>query len=302
LGQSARELREGAWGLAVSPDGTRIASIPQPDASGQVRELWVMTSQGDNPQRVLAFGEGEWLNTSSAILWSPDGQRLAYGKVQRTPEKQLSSIETCDLKGANRTVVVSEADRNLGDFCWLPDGRIIYSRQETSQYCGCARAPASLCVVLEASPDDKLLTLSAFDPLKGRGKVLTTIAKDSSRYYACALSPDGSTFALSKTGEAKIHIRLLPLSGGSESDITVKGWPNLAGYLEWSPDGKGLYLNSVSPQTGTLLYVDLKGNAKPLWQKKGQMFGGWSIPSPDGRYLAIMGTVYNSNVWMLEGF
>jgi WD40 repeat protein len=170
------------------------------------------------------------------------------------------------------------------------------------QYCGCARAPASLCVVLEASPDDKLLTLSAFDPLKGSGKVLTTFAKDSSRYYACALSPDGSTFALSKTGEAKIHIRLLPLSGGSESDITVKGWPNLAGYLEWSPDGKGLYLNSVSPQTGTLLYVDLKGNAKPLWQKKGQMFGGWSIPSPDGRYLAIMGTVYNSNVWMLEGF
>ena len=60
---------------------------------------------------------------------------------------------------------------------------------------GCARAPASLCVVLEGSPDDKLLTLSAFDPLKGRGKVLTTIGKDPSLYYASALSPDGSIFA-----------------------------------------------------------------------------------------------------------
>jgi hypothetical protein len=48
------------------------------------------------------------------------------------------------------------------------------------QYYGCARAPASLCFVLEGSPDEKLLTLSAFDPLKSRGKVLRTIAKDSS--------------------------------------------------------------------------------------------------------------------------
>jgi serine/threonine protein kinase/Tol biopolymer transport system component len=476
LGQSARELREGAWGLAVSPDGTRIASIPQPDASGQVRELLVMGSQGDNPQRVLAFGEGEWLNFRSSVLWSPDGQRLAYGKVQRTPEKDQTSIETCDLKGANRTVVVSEADRNLRDFCWLPDGRIIYSRQETqqsddynlwqvgidrrglptgkprritqwaasgiaglsarsdgkrlvllkrtfqmqvylgeltaggthlnpprrltndeandfptawtsdsktlligsdrnggggifkqtigqdtiepvvagaqhntggarlsadgawvlyrewpktagpstpiplmripvgggvpqfvlesrnAQYLGCARAPASLCVVLEASPDDKLLTLSAFDPLKGRGKVLTTIAKDSSRDYVSALSPDGSTFAICKTYVAEIHIRLLSLTGGSESEITVKGWPELFGNLEWAPDGKGFYLSSISPHASTLLYVDLKGNAKPLWERKGPVGVTWGVPSPDGRYLAIMGMAYNSNVWMLEGF
>jgi len=476
LGQSARELREDAWGLAVSPDGTRIALIPQPGASGQVRELWVMGSQGENPQRVLALAEGEWLDSSSSVLWSPDGQRLAYGKVQHTAERVETSIETCDLKGANRTVVVSEADRNLGDFCWLRDGRIVYARQETqqsddynfwqvgidsrglpvgqprritqwvgsgingltastdgkrlallkrtsqgqvylgeltaggthlnpprrltndeaydfptawtadsktlligsdrnggggifkltigqdtiepvvagaqhntgaarlsadgawilyrewpktvgpstpiplmripvsggvpqlvlesrnAQYFGCARAPASLCVVLEGSADDKLLTLSAFDPLKGRGKVLTTIAKDSSRYYASAISPDGSTFALSRMGEAEIHIRLLSLSGGPEREITVKGWPRLNGYLEWSPDGKGLYLNSISPQASTLLFADLKGNAKPLWERKGPMGVAWSIPSPDGRYLAIAGSVYNSNAWMLEGF
>ena len=477
LGQSARELREGAAGMAVSPDGTRIAFIPQPGGTAEDRELWVMGSQGDNPQRVLALGEKEWISSSNAnIFWSPDGQRLAYIRVERTPEKQQSSIETCDLKGANRTVVVSEAHRYLEDFCWLPDGRIIYSRQEAQQsnddnlwqigidsrglptgkpqrvtqwagtgiwgfsaradgkrlvllkstfqqqvylgeltaggtrlnpprrltndeandfptewtadsktlligsdrngamgiykqaigqdtiepvvagsqhntggarlspddawilyrewpktagpstpiplmripvnggvpqpvlesrnpqYFGCARAPASLCVVLEGSPDDKLLTLSAFDPLKGRGKVLTTIAKESSRYYIPALSPDGSTFALSRGGEAEIHIRLLSLSGGSESEIAVKGWPNLAGELEWSPDGKGLYLTSRSPQATTLLYVDLKGNAKPLWEKKGPLGVAWSVASPDGRYLAIEGMVYNSNVWMLEGF
>ena len=42
------------------------------------------------------------------------------------------SIETCDLKGASRTVVVS-ADPGLWleDFCWLPEGRIVYARQES---------------------------------------------------------------------------------------------------------------------------------------------------------------------------
>jgi hypothetical protein len=28
----------------------------------------------------------------------------------------------------------------------------------------------------------------------------------------------------------------------------------------------------------------------------------WGVPSRDGRYLAILGTASNSNVWMLEGF
>ena len=69
-------------------------------------------------------------------------------------------------------------------------------------------------------------------------------------------------------GEPEIHIRLLSLSGGPEREFTVKGWPNITG-LDWSPDGKGFYCGSVSPQGSTLLYVDLKGNVRVLWQYKG---------------------------------
>jgi Tol biopolymer transport system component len=167
---------------------------------------------------------------------------------------------------------------------------------------GCARAPASLCVITEVSQDGKQLTLTAFDPLKGRGKALRTIEKDPAvSYSGTGLSPDGATFAVSKQGEAEIHIRLLSLSGGSERGITVKGWPNLTD-LEWSPDGKGLYCASISPQGSTLLYVDLKGNARVLWQYKGTAGETAGIPSPDGRYLAILSPVINSNVWMVEGF
>jgi len=81
----------------------------------------------------------------------------------------------------------------------------------------------------------------------------------------------------------------------------VKGWPNLTG-LDWSPDGKGFYCGSVSPQSRTLLYVDLNGNARVLWQYKATGGQIWAVPSPDGRHLAIRGDVINSNAWMLEGF
>ena len=160
-------------------------------------------------------------------------------------------------------------------------------------------APAKGCVVLEASQDDKQFTVTAFDPLKGRDQVLRTIQKDPATYHS-GLSPDGSTFAISKTGEADIHICLLPLAGGSDGEVTVKGWPNLTD-LFWASNGKGFYCGSAATQGRTLLYVDLKGNAKVLWRFKGTG-EFWGVPSPDGRYVAIQAPVYNSNAWMLEGF
>jgi DNA-binding winged helix-turn-helix (wHTH) protein/Tol biopolymer transport system component len=474
LGQSPRELREGARGFGVSPDGTHIA-FSQLGPADDPREIWVMGIRGDNMQKVLAAGENERLNS---VNWSPDGQRLAYIRVQRSAERYQTSIETCDLKGASRTVVVS-ADLVLEGFGWLPDGRIVYARRDSlysgddnlwqieidnhagtragqpkrvTQWAGsylrglsasadgrrlalrkettkgqvyvgelaaggtrmkpprrltndeasdvptawtadskavlfdsnrngtwgifkqginqetsepmvtepqdvvdfglsadgawilfaeipqmrnqahpaprarvmripanggvpqfvletwnwigiwCARSPATRCVILETSQERQQLIITAFDPLKGRGKMLRTTENDPSHtYYHAALSPDGSTLAISRSGDAEIRIRLLSPSGSSDREIKVKGWPNIAG-LDWSPDGKGLYCGSVSPQVNTLLYIDLKGNARVLWQNKGGSGYIWGVPSPDGRYLAILGAVTNSNVWLVEGF
>jgi Tol biopolymer transport system component len=167
----------------------------------------------------------------------------------------------------------------------------------------CARAPASLCIVVESSLDEKRLTVTALDPLKGKGKLLRTIEKNIGENFNQALSPDGSTLALAREGPAEIHIRLLSLTGGSSSEIRVKGWQNIAS-MEWSADGKGLYCGSESSSGGALLYVDLKGTAQVLWQSgqpgEGPFLAG--SPSPDGRYLALWGPVHNSTAWMIEGF
>ena len=470
LGQSARELREKASAWDVSPDGEHIAFSP---ASGFKSEIWVMSSQGDNSRKVLASGESEWFDN---VHFSPNGRRLAYARSRTAGGGgQAKAIETSDLNGANQTVVVTMPGLYVHDLCWLPNGRIIYSLDESAlsgdenlweigvdnrtglpsgkpkrikQWAGsyvwnlsasldgkrlvlrkstfqegaylaelaaggtrvnsprrltnddadnqvtawtqdskavlfdsnrngtfaifkqglsqdiaeplttgqddarfarlspdgawvfygiptsapirlmripasggvpqpvlqmpkvlnydCARAPATLCVGLEESQDDKQVMISAFDPLNGRGKILRTMEKDPpAHHFGSALSPDGSTFAIAKSFDAEIRIRLLSLSGVSDREITVKGWSNLAWLgLSWAPDQKGFYCSSVSPQVNALLYVDLKGNALVLWQYKGSSGGSsfWSIPSPNGRYLAIQAGTLSSDVWMLEGF
>jgi serine/threonine protein kinase len=472
LGQSLRKLRDGAAGAGVAPDGMHIVFVPAGPRL-DFHEIWVMDSQGSNPQKVLALGENEFIH-NACVRWSPDGQRLAYLKKHGNPDGNQYSIETCDLKGASRTVVLSSSDRDLLGLRWLPDRRIIYSRQEsrgsndgslwqiriddhtgmptgtpkriaqwpgssfvglsasadgkrlvfrgtafqTQVYVGeldgggtrmraprrltndeandvpyawtpdskavlfqsdrngtlgifkqqinadeaqaviigqqdahgplisadgewilyqenpkgagpsspvrlmrasiaggasqfvlemrndanfdCSRSSAGLCVLPENNPDGTQLTVTAFDPLKGRGKVLRTIPKDAAASVTGRISPDGKVFAIAEYSEPEIHIRLLSLSGSTDREITVKGWPNLKG-LDWSPDGKGMYCGSGSLRDTTLLYVDLEGNARVLWQSKGigQVRG---VPSPDGRYLAIGSGVRNSNVWMLEGF
>ena len=177
--------------------------------------------------------------------------------------------------------------------------QLVFETRNLSTY-NCARAPASLCVISEESPDGKQLTVTEFDPGKGRGNVLRTIQKDPTAYFRGRISPDGAIYALSRMEEQEIHIRLLSLAGGADREVTVKGWPNLTG-IEWSTDGKGFYCGSEMPLRGALLYVDLKGNAVVLWQPEGSS-ATWGVPSPDGRYLAIRGTVHNRNVWLLEGF
>lgn len=167
----------------------------------------------------------------------------------------------------------------------------------------CSHVPANLCMVIESSRDQKRLTVTALDPVGGKGRVLRTINKAIHEGFCHSLSPDGSTLAIAKGDEPEIHIRLLALTGGADHEIAVKGWPNVGG-IEWSADGKGLYCTSVSSQGGTLLYVSLKGTARVLWSSR-ELDGGpfiAGVPSPDGRYLALTGAIHHSAAWMVEGF
>jgi len=92
------------------------------------------------------------------------------------------------------------------------------------------------------------------------------------------------------------------LAGGETREVNVKGWNGLWA-IGWAADSKGLFVSRY-PSSGTmLLHVNLEGRASVLWEQKlTGRYWTWSTPSPDGRYLALVGYTTDSNVWMLENF
>ena len=154
----------------------------------------------------------------------------------------------------------------------------------------------------EVSQDEKQLTFTAFDPLKGRGQVLRTIQKDPAGLSPADSLPTGLPLRFRGVATPRFAFACFHSQGSLDREFTVKVWPSTFYGVDWSSDGKGLYCGSRSPLGDTILYVDLMGNARVLLEFKAAGGEIWGIPSPDGRYLAIQGSVYNSNVWMLEGF
>ncbi len=122
---SLRKLWGGRTGtVAVSPDGSHIAFVKAP------HELWLMGGDGEEPHQIpVPLGGADNLHS---LAWSPSGQRLAYIRQRGAWAKQDFTIETCDLAGSARTVVLSDpllfsANFGISSIAWLPDGRILYS-------------------------------------------------------------------------------------------------------------------------------------------------------------------------------
>jgi Tol biopolymer transport system component len=163
----------------------------------------------------------------------------------------------------------------------------------------CARAPSNLCALAEPSEDRKQLSVTAFDPVKGRGADLLRLDLDPhDEGWVFDLSNDGTHIAALTGPKGPIHI--LSLRGQSPRVIQAKGL-NTMQALSWAADGKGLYVANGVHGESALLYVDLEGNTRALWQNHGGN-PAIGLPSPDGRYLGILGSTMNSNMWMMENF
>src|SRR4029079_18483277 len=132
---SAREtkLLEDGANTAWSPDGTRIAV----DASWVgPRRLWVVDSQGRNPQQATA-------DVSEAVVhlrprWSPNGARLVFQNVERTK----LDVRVVDLATRRLTRVTNDLPQDFGPV-WSPSGRYIYFSSYRSGGLNLWRVPVS---------------------------------------------------------------------------------------------------------------------------------------------------------------
>jgi|SRR5579864_774019 len=168
----------------------------------------------------------------------------------------------------------------------------------------CTRAPSNLCVIGEQSADHKQMIVTAFDVVNGRGPELARfhLSRDidlSVDNILCAISPDGTRLAITRSPESPIEIH--SLRGKPSLTIHVKGTEKIW-ELGWAADGKGFFVTNRVPGAAELLHVDLRGKTVRLWKNRGAAAECFGTPSPDGRHIAIYDSQRNSNMWMMENF
>jgi len=120
--QKLAEVEDMFDGARLSPDGSQIAYQRLRSAIG-AREIWLMGSHGDAPYKIVTAENGA---TIGKIVWSPTGERIAYSYERWQGDRVDLSVESCDLGGANKTMILQ--DNHLKAFTWISSERLIYSR------------------------------------------------------------------------------------------------------------------------------------------------------------------------------
>jgi Tol biopolymer transport system component len=150
------------------------------------------------------------------------------------------------------------------------------------------------CILVERVDGDDVIY--ELDPVKGKGSELF---RKPSRTGDPAVSPDGASIAF-LTGEGTHTIRLVTLHGEPIRDIDVPGDKYLQS-LDWAPDGSGFFTNLNTESETSLAFVPLKGSPRVLMSDK-RFVVSWSVPSHDGKKLAIFAATQTSDVWTVSGF
>jgi DNA-binding winged helix-turn-helix (wHTH) protein/Tol biopolymer transport system component len=181
LGQSPVKLLDGGNQAAVSPDGSQIVFVRR-----KGKELWLMAANGELPHRILV-SVNEYL---AGPVWGWDSKHLAYGRVFSDSDKVDTVVETLDLETGRITAAFS--DPNITSGIPLPDGRLVYSRNE----------------VISGQSGATLLEFST-DP--SSGKVIGK-PRQIARWPGCSIS------ALGVTSDGK---HLVALKGLAQADVYV---------------------------------------------------------------------------------
>ncbi|MBC8165769.1 MAG: serine/threonine-protein kinase [Bryobacteraceae bacterium] len=150
------------------------------------------------------------------------------------------------------------------------------------------------CIIEEDEGDFRVLY--AMDPAKGRGAEILRRPRTSGEI---ALSSDGKLGAYVLPGDFTIRL-IRMVDGSTERDITVDGAKFLR-TLDWAPDNRGFYSGASLIGSGAaLVHIDMMGKARVQWKQPGTP-EVWGVASPDGKHIAMLGSMRDSNVWVIEG-
>jgi len=214
---------EATGGLALSPDGSRVALSVRDSTTGRVDVVVVPVRAGPTT-RLTSRGAG--VNIRPA--WSPDGRRVLYASGAGPVAARL--WERSADGGGRPTPVPMAEKRAVWEGLWSPDGKWIVYRT----YDGAAGNGDILAV--RTSGDSTPVPLAHTD----------------AQEYGPALSPDGRwlAFTSSSSGRMEIYVCPFPAAGDGLWPISSDGGTE----PEWSHDGRQLFYRNGA---GEMIAVDV---------------------------------------------
>ena len=213
---------------------------------------------------------------------TPDGKSLVYlgiGEKGRWPARGPEPVMRVSVAGgASERLFVAKFDSLIS----------------------CARWASQLCTITERSEDKRQMSVTTFDPGKGRGSLLLQVPLDpNNEEWWSEISPAGTRIAVSQSSAGPIYV--YSIHGEVLQSVHVKGWSNIQNFA-WAADGKGFFVTVRVSSGRDLLHVDLQGNSQLLWENLGGSGETLAVASPNGRHLTFNGWTTDGNLWLLENF
>jgi len=283
---SFRRLIDEARKAVVSPDGVSIAFVREGASEARAdREIWIVQSAGTNPRRLLQIAPDEWFGS---IVWSPDGQYVAYLKVREGPAYTAQiSIETVAVAGGPPRILFTRPLLRDG-FVWSPDGRIFYSTSSEA-----------------LTTEDSAIWSVAVDPLTGKAKgEPVQIARQPGWISEMSITSDGKRLALLRRNTLP-QVFIAEYEAGASRlkmprRLTLDDSVNAP--FSWTPDSKAVFFPSSRSGTWNIFKQAIDQPTAELFAGgRDQHFG--PRLSPDGRevfYLAAPGTDPNAPVTVMR--
>jgi serine/threonine protein kinase len=317
----AQSAEFGARDPSVSEDGKHLLTIRWNRWQDiYVAELAKDGSIKGEPRRMTSDTRGSyspvWTRDSQAILYTSD--RTGKGEIFRQSVNDAVAKPIVQSAGANCSHAVPTPDGE-----WLLYGErvankpptrlmrqrttggspqlVLEERADVDWTYACPKQTGLPCLLSELQ--GKNVVFYSLDAQRGRGGEVAKIkASDSATSGYWAISPDGSTVAMTKDW----RIELVGIRDHKHLELRLPPPWEHPQTVAWSPDGNSLFLTCWLPDAYDILRATLGGTVTRLLHVPhgGYRFNSITNPavSPDGRYLAFERTTVDSNVWMLDNF